>query len=186
MNIQEQAKKYAISCHEEANHFYDKYPYEFHLQMVVAVCKKFKHYVEEGYYPYVEAGCWVHDLVEDTRVTYNDVKNALCEPIAEFAYALANEKGKTRKERANQKYYDGINAVRYASFIKLCDRYANMQYSLSERSSMGKKYADEMECFIDCLEHDGENVRNAFPLLVEALYSITATINLILDDEKTK
>jgi len=52
--------------------------------------------------------CWGHDLIEDCRVSYNDVKDALGQEAADIIYAVTNEKGKNRKERANDKYYEGI------------------------------------------------------------------------------
>ena len=39
-------------------------------------------------------------------------------------YALTNEKGRTRAERAGVKYYEGIRAVPYAPMVKLADRMA--------------------------------------------------------------
>ena len=65
----------------------------------------------------VLAACWVHDVIEDCRETYNDVKNVLGERVADIAYALTNEKGKTRKERANDKYYEGIRNTPFALII---------------------------------------------------------------------
>ena len=41
--------------------------------------------------------CWGHDLIEDTRVSYNDVKGQLGEEAADIIYALTNEKVKTVK-----------------------------------------------------------------------------------------
>ena len=145
--IEENAKNFGINCHQSTNHFYDDFPYEFHLNMVVETAKKFIHLIPEQEREIVIAGCWVHDTIEDTRVTYNDLKSALGEEIAEIAYALTNEKGKTRKERANEKYYQGIRDTKHAAFIKICDRIANVEYSKSENSSMYEKYKEEFKDF---------------------------------------
>ena len=56
----------------------------------------------------IRMSCWSHDLIEDTRTSYNDVRNKLGVFVADIVYAVSNEKGKTRKERANDKYYEGI------------------------------------------------------------------------------
>ena len=51
---------------------------------------------------------------------------------AEIVYALTNEKGRTRAERAGVKYYEGIRAVPYAPMVKLADRMANVRFSLRQ------------------------------------------------------
>jgi (p)ppGpp synthase/HD superfamily hydrolase len=127
---------------------YDTYlPYEFHLRMVVQVFKKFKSLIEEDH-DHIELACWGHDLIEDCRVSYNDVKNQLGEKASDIVYAVTNEKGKTRKERANDKYYEGIRNTQYAVFVKLCDRIANVQYSKMTGSRMFDMYKQENENFM--------------------------------------
>lgn len=134
MNIIQTAKNYAISCHRETNHRYNDLPYEIHLQLAAETAEKFIHLIPEADRDNVIASCWVHDTIEDCRQTYNDVKAATNETVAEIAFALTNEKGKTRKERANDKYYEGIRNTPFAVFAKLCDRIANVKYSADNRN----------------------------------------------------
>lgn len=119
--------------------------------MVVDVANKFIHLIPEKDRDIVLSSAWCHDVIEDTRQTYNDVKNATSLEVAEIVYALTNEKGKTRKERANEKYYNGIRNTPYATFVKLCDRIANIQYSMSQRSRMLEMYRKETPEFINTL-----------------------------------
>lgn len=146
--IAETAMNYAERCHQSTNHRYDNHPYVVHLRMVVVVAVKFIHLIPERDRPGVLAGCWCHDVIEDCRQTYNDVKKATNEAVAELAYALTNEKGRNRKERANAKYYEGIRAIPYAVFIKVCDRIANYKYSLDNGGPMAAMYKVEMDEFI--------------------------------------
>lgn len=152
-----------IKQHKDTNHFYDTYlPYEFHLKMVANVYEDFKYLLPKNMFittdsrdvdsdvthKVVYLACWGHDLIEDTRVSYNDVKTQLDDysgysHIADIIYAVTNEKGKNRKERANEKYYEGIRSTPGAVFVKLCDRIANVQYSKMTKSSMFKKYSEE-------------------------------------------
>jgi len=155
LSVEEIAKDYAIRRHREVNHHYNAlYPYAFHLQMTVEVANQFIELIPTEDRPDVIGGCWVHDIIEDARETYNNVKHATNETIAEYAYALCNEKGKTRKDRANEKYYQGIIRYKHASFIKLCDRIANVKFSINERSSMINMYRDEFDDFYGKL-YDG-------------------------------
>jgi (p)ppGpp synthase/HD superfamily hydrolase len=91
---------------------------------------------------------WGHDLIEDCRVSYNDVKNQLGQEAADIIYAVSNEKGKTRAERANDKYYEGIRNTPGAVFVKLCDRIANVQYSKMTKSRMFEMYKKENTNFL--------------------------------------
>lgn len=157
---------WCIDQHRSTNHYYDRYlPYEFHLRMTVEAYKDFKHLLpknmltrEESCYhnsfetidetqSAIEYACWGHDLIEDCRVSYNDVKNKLGYNAAEIIYAVSNEKGKTRSDRANTKYYQGIRETPGAVFVKLCDRIANVQYSKMTKSRMFKMYKKENENF---------------------------------------
>lgn len=147
MTHKEEKIQWCIEKHRNTNHYYDTYlPYEFHLRMVVNVCKQFLH-IPENEWSNIELACWGHDLIEDTRTSYNDCKLILGEFVADIIYAVTNEKGKTRKERANDKYYEGIRDTRYASFVKMCDRIANVQYSKMTGSKMFEMYQKENHYF---------------------------------------
>ena len=141
---------WVLSQHRDTNHMYDKYlPYEFHLRMVVEVAKKFQHLITyTADLDHVILGAWGHDLIEDTRVSYNVVKQEIGEMAADIVYACSNEKGKNRKARANDQYYDGIRTTPYAVFVKLCDRIANVQYSKMSGSRMFEMYHAENPDFM--------------------------------------
>ncbi len=116
--------------------------------MVSDIAQEFIYVLPKEAHNNVLCGCWVHDIIEDARETYNDVKKATNETIAELAYALTNEKGKSRQERANDKYYEGIRNTSYASFIKMCDRIANYRYAKQNDSRMITVYEKEHKQFI--------------------------------------
>jgi (p)ppGpp synthase/HD superfamily hydrolase len=101
---------------------------------------------------------WAHDLVEDCRVSYSDVKRELGENVADIIYAVTNDKGKTRKERAGEKYYEGIRNTPGAVFVKLCDRIANVQYSKMTKSRMFEMYKGENLEFTKSLGLRGDGV----------------------------
>ncbi len=135
--------KWIIERHEKTNHMYDEYlPYSFHLRMVAEVAKDFMH-LPERQWSDLELAAYGHDLIEDTRTSYNDCKQELGTYVADIIYAVSNEKGRNRKERANDKYYDGILNTEGALFVKLCDRIANVQYSKLTKSKMFEMYEKE-------------------------------------------
>ena len=142
-------KEYAFESHAQVNHMYDDMPYSAHLKMTAQVAKDFIHLIPRDYREQVIAAAYCHDILEDTHQTYNDLKKKVrSHLVAEIVYAVTNDKGRTRAERAGKKYYDGIRSQQFASFIKLCDRIANVTYSKSTGSSMYGKYKLELESFL--------------------------------------
>jgi (p)ppGpp synthase/HD superfamily hydrolase len=139
---------YAIKCHSETNHLYDGKPYALHLAMVVDTALTHLDTIPDVVHGEVIAACWLHDVIEDCRQTYNDVKSIAGAMVADIVYAVSNEKGKTRKERANAKYYEGIKATSWATFVKLCDRIANVRYSKETGSKMFEMYRKENDEFL--------------------------------------
>lgn len=151
------SKDYAVKCHSETNHLYDGKPYSYHLNMVYDIAYKFIHLIPEHERHDVLASCWTHDVIEDCRQTYNDVKEATNLQVAELTYALTNDKGKNRKERAGDKYYEGIRKTPNAVFVKLCDRIANYKYSVDTGSRMADMYEKENESFLSQLGCNSNN-----------------------------
>lgn len=143
-----EAKTFAILHHSNVNQMYDSYlPYEFHLRAADRVCKRYIEGIPFDESVTLIASVWLHDILEDTHVTYNDLLKVFGFSIAEIVYAVTNEKGKTRAERANSKYYAGIKNTQGATFVKLCDRIANVEYGIMTNSPMLDKYREEQSKF---------------------------------------
>ena len=148
-SLEIKAETFAIKAHTSTNHMYGRFPYYVHLVKVIEEAKYFINLIPEEDRGIVLASCWLHDIIEDCRLTYNDINKEFGHGVAELVYALTNDKGKNRAERAGDKYYSGIRNTKYATFIKLCDRLANVNFSITEGDdSMFAKYAKENENFI--------------------------------------
>lgn len=143
-----------IKAHQDTNHNYDGYiPYEFHLQMALTIAKRFIHLIPITDRSIVLAAVIAHDVIEDARFTYNDVRKTALEcnateeqatMIAEMVRAVTNDgRGRNRDERMPDYIYEEIKTTFYALFAKLCDRLANVQYGLITGGSMPKKYKKE-------------------------------------------
>lgn len=163
--------------HQSVNQTYgDNLPYGYHLDMVVEGIRNFGHLVcarEEDILPLFFGG-YYHDSIEDARLTYNDVKHQaslwMTEEQAimgtEIVYALTNDKGRTRSERAGDEYYKGIRETAYAPFVKLCDRLANTTFSCSQdggSSHMREVYKQEMPHFLKSINPHSDDARFSVP-----------------------
>ena len=143
------AIRFAVTVHQNVNETYDGAPYSLHLAMAAHYGDVFSHLLPAEKRDDILAGIWLHDTIEDCRLTYNDIQAAFGEQIAEWVYAVTNNRGRSRSERANDDYYQGIVTTPYATFIKLCDRLANARYS----ATMGDKrmvevYRKELDGFL--------------------------------------
>jgi hypothetical protein len=91
----------------------------------------------------------LHDVIEDTGITYNNVKKVVGERIAGLVTNVTtNIHGKTRKERADQEYYNRVKSDNISLFVKIADRLANMFHSLNYGNiSMFETYKKELPLF---------------------------------------
>lgn len=132
------ARLFAEAAH--AGQTYDLYPYTYHLGQVVSVLEKF-HWDE----PEMLCAGWLHDSIEDTNTSYNDIKNEFGEVVAELVYAVTNELGRNRKER-NERTYPKIRGNERATALKLADRIANVEHG-SINGGKDEMYRKEFESF---------------------------------------
>lgn len=159
---------FAIWCaeqHAKTNHFYDdNLPYSYHLTLAYKAAVKFKHLLKHGQEWVLEA-IWGHDLIEDARVTFNDIVKAAANCgitarvwaedgipdtvlVAEAIRAVTNYgRGRNRGERMPDYIYQEIRETPGATFMKICDRIANVRHGLISESSMYKKYQKEQADF---------------------------------------
>lgn len=175
----EEIKLAAWALHESVGQTYDKnQPYGVHLSMVADAAMKYGYEVvakEEDVVPLMFAA-YYHDSIEDARLTYNDVTAVARKYMdaeqaymaAEIVYALTNDKGRTRQERAGEKYYAGIRETPYAPFMKLCDRLANMTYSFSgtndANNHMHRVYESEWPHFKGAITVNCDDSRFCLPV----------------------
>lgn len=157
-DIELQIRNKAAQVHADVNQHYDEHPYFYHLNKVACHVIEYLPDIierEEDILP-VLFGAYFHDSIEDARLTYNDVRKIAEKYMnkeqaflaTEIVYALTNEKGRNRHERANDKYYAGIRDIPYAPLVKACDRLSNYEFAKETKSRMVKMYESEMDEFI--------------------------------------
>lgn len=174
----EKIRHNAHELHKSVNQTYgDQLPYGYHLDMVVNGIRDYGHLVctcENDIIPLFFGG-YYHDSIEDARLTYNDVMKTATTMMSveqallatEIVYALTNDKGRSRSERAGEKYYKGIRETPYAPFVKLCDRLANITYSCSgvdgDNLRMKEIYKGEVPHFLSSINPHSDDPRLLVP-----------------------
>ena len=183
-----EVRECAHMLHESVNQQYDKrHPYGFHLDMVADSVFKYGHLVCQSEHDVLPLffGAFYHDSIEDARMSYNDVTKAArlfmdddqAYMAAEMVYALTNDKGRTRAERAGERYYKGIRETPYAPFLKLADRLANTTYSFThsnkENVHMKDVYRDEMPHFLEAINAHNNDPRFGLPqVMIDEIYKL--------------
>ena len=148
----------------ECNQLYGELPYSYHLNSVTNQYNKFKHLLKPIEFTLAFNGCYGHDLIEDARVTYNDIVSMIGKEGAEVIFLCTEMRGRNREERKNEEFYQTLKLNRVAVFVKLCDIIANMLHGATEGSGMFEKskkeypkikthlYRDEFKEMFDYIE----------------------------------
>lgn len=123
---------------------YGEYSYTYHLNMVYEIAK------EHGCPNDILVACYLHDILEDSNVTYSFLKKEFSEEIAEIVYSVTDELGRNRKER-KAKTYQKLRNNWKGIVVKLCDRIANVQESIKNNPKKLLMYQKEHEEFVNAL-----------------------------------
>lgn len=159
MNIIEKALLIAESAHKDQK--YDIFPYIYHVKEVKYVAESL------GYDTSIIVAAILHDTIEDSDLSFNDIKKAFGEEIAEIVYCVTDELGRNRKER-KEKTYPKIKRNWKATIVKICDRYVNVKHSKEYNPKMFEMYKKEHNKFYSELfsyNHPVNEVDKAWKLL---------------------
>jgi len=140
------AAYFAISKH--GNQMYKKLPYFYHLEQVVQTLEFFGYGTEEN----ILIAGYLHDIIEDTPTSYNELVQNFNIEVAEIVYAVTDELGKNRKER-KLRTMPKIKANRKAIVVKLADRITNV----SSGGELNDMYIQEYKQFREDLYNTFES-----------------------------
>ena len=141
-----------------SNQTYDIYPYMYHIKQVVKIAE------ELGYDESIIIGAILHDALEDTPLSYNDIKKAFGKEVAEIVYCVTDELGRDRKEK-KAKTYPKIRSNWKATVVKICDRIANLTQSKKYNKELYEMYKNEHADFCTNLisqDHPSEEMHKAW------------------------
>jgi (p)ppGpp synthase/HD superfamily hydrolase len=124
--------------------------HERHLARVVATLRDFG--VSD---PVLLAAAWLHDTVEDTSTTVEDVRREFGDDVADLVWRLTDEPGKNRKERHHLTHLK-IRGRPESVRVKLADRIANVESSVEEGTHLFGMYRKEHTQFRADLQREGE------------------------------
>jgi guanosine-3',5'-bis(diphosphate) 3'-pyrophosphohydrolase len=137
----DQARAFALAAHGDQK--YGDRPYAYHLDAVVTLLAP---YGEEA-----QAIGYLHDVVEDTGVSVDEVRSRFGEHVAACVSLLTDEPGENRKERKAKTYakLSGVTgANEMALIVKAADRLANVRACVADRERrLWEVYRGEQPAF---------------------------------------
>ncbi len=149
MTSQWKARELALNAH--AGQVYGVFPYEEHLRAVVMVLLRFD-VLEDS----ILAAAWLHDALEDTKLTCAEIATACGEEVAALVEAVTDEPGANRQERKIKTYLKIRSFGKPAVVLKVADRIANVGYCIGSKDRRLKMYAREFPEFSTALYVPGE------------------------------
>jgi guanosine-3',5'-bis(diphosphate) 3'-pyrophosphohydrolase len=111
------ARAFAVEAHVAQR--YGERPYVYHLAAVVQVLEDF------GFSEVAIAAGWLHDVVEDTPATIEEIASAFGEDVAKLVWAVTGES--EQRDAHSASIHKKILAHPEAASIKLADRIANLE-----------------------------------------------------------
>lgn len=135
------ARAFAITAHGDQK--YGEYPYSYHLDAVAALLVPYGE-------PAITIG-YLHDVVEDTTVPSEKIREEFGPLVADSVKLLTDEPGldrAARKTLTHAKLAKVTGELELALIVKAADRLANLRMGVSNQSTAKlKMYADEHPAF---------------------------------------
>ncbi len=143
------ARTVAIAAHGDQT--YGPHPYAYHLDAVAAIL--------EPYGPVAQVVGYLHDTIEDTAVTREEVEARFGADVADCVAILTDEPGPNRKARKQLTYAKMARvdvSLALALIAKAADRLANVRACItSGNDGMLAMYRDEHAAFRPAVFRDG-------------------------------
>ena len=144
-----EARDFAIKHHGEQR--YGDQPYAHHLDAVVALL--------EPYGEVAQVIGYLHDVVEDTAVTLEQIKSLFGSLVAGAVGILSDQPGADRKERKRKTYAlmaRVTGELEIALLVKTADRLANVQACVDhDRTDKLRMYQQEHPTFRQAVYRQG-------------------------------
>ena len=137
--------EFCRNAHDAANCTYDGKNYYTHVSMVEEGIDKYETvFLNYDDYYIARKGASGHDLIEDAKLTFNDIKKESNRRVAQVILAVTDVHEENRLLR--HLFTMGKTVKDYIAIIdKMADMRANGLYSKTHGSSMYKKYVTEYE-----------------------------------------
>jgi (p)ppGpp synthase/HD superfamily hydrolase len=156
MDIVQPARLFAAEKHFNQRRKYSDAPYTEHLHNVVDLLEAYGHKQ-----PHVLAAAWLHDTVEDTDATMQEIMETFGLEVAELVYWLTDAEQGNRKSRMQMSAWRLGLAPWDAKMIKLADIVDNGRNITEHDPGFATIFlAEKRQVLAQMLRAEGEPLKN--------------------------
>ena len=176
--MEEEAREFAREAHKDQYRKYKKEPYIEHPIRVAALVKMVAHSKE------MICAAYLHDVVEDTPVTIEDIEKKFGSEVAVLVeeltdvYVKENYPFLNRRMRKEKELERQSKISSQAKTVKLADVIDNTRDIVENDPGFARKYIKEMENLVKVL-HDGEK-----GLFLKALWEIKRGKKILREEKR--
>lgn len=150
--MKRKAKKLAEKAHDGQRRKFEGVPFIEHPKAVAALLQSVATATQTEI-----AAALLHDTVEDTEVTFSDIRDRFGNEVAQIVKELTTDK--EARDKLGKAKYLGWKMVKMSSkalTIKLCDRYHNVRKIEETPESFRNRYSRETRETLDILFRNRE------------------------------
>lgn len=150
--MEKDALEFATRAHGDQQRKYTEEPYVEHLKRVAETVRSVPHT------PEMISAAYLHDVVEDTPVTLDEVKEKFGEKVSSLVHELTDEYMKSNYPHLNRRRRKEKEVERQAGMsaeaktIKLADVIDNTMDIVRNDRNFARKYVPEMEALTSVLK----------------------------------
>lgn len=144
---------FAGNAHNGQKYGNSSKPMTDHLRTVSNLAEEYYDPILEWSISEIQVIAWLHDTLEDTSITFDDLEKKFGLIIAQMVDNVTDADGANRKEKKRNTWHK-IRRSKISVYVKLCDRLANMQESVG--TPFEKMYKKEFPLFEAALYTPGE------------------------------
>ena len=150
----ERAQRWAVTYHKHQTRKYSGLPYIVHPEAVAEIVSE----ITDD--PDVIAAAWMHDLIEDTEITENDIKWYFNDRVSDLVLEVSKASTKHDGCRRNRVLIDiehYSKASKMGKIIKMADIIHNTPTIIRDDKKFALKYVSEKTMIFDVIK-DGDAI----------------------------
>lgn len=162
MELLEKAQRWSARGHFGVNRKFGTIPYIVHPEAVAEIISQVTDDTD------VIAAAWLHDIVEDTDTTIDDIRSAFNDNIAQLVWEVSKITDNcscSRDFRVMMNCVHYGNGSRWAKAIKIADAIHNLPLMIRDNPTFAARYVTEKKILL-------EFIKDGHPLLASILEEI--------------
>lgn len=162
MELLEKAQRWSARGHFGVNRKFGTIPYIVHPEAVAEIISQVTDDID------VIAAAWLHDIVEDTNATIDDIRSEFNDNIAQLVWEVSKITDNcscSRDFRVMMNCVHYGNGLKWAKAIKIADAIHNLPSMIRDNPTFAARYVTEKKILL-------EFIKDGHPLLASILEEI--------------